>query len=98
MGRTEATDAPSPTARIQLEGTETEDGYYVDERCWGTYIHGILDNPQVVEALLSRFAPRLQTEAAPFDYAAFKEQQYDLLARRVRECVDMERIYQSLSE
>jgi adenosylcobyric acid synthase len=52
----------------------------------------------VVEALLSRFAPRLQTEAAPFDYAAFKEQQYDLLAQRVRECVDMERIYQSLRE
>jgi adenosylcobyric acid synthase len=31
-----------------------------------------------------------------FDYQAFKQQQYDLLADHVRRHVDMERIYQIL--
>jgi adenosylcobyric acid synthase len=96
MGRTEAVDGASPSCHIQLEGAETKDGYYVDERCWGTYIHGILDNPSIVDALLKRFESRVDSASASFDYQAFKEQQYDLLAQRVRECIDMERIYQCL--
>jgi adenosylcobyric acid synthase len=33
-----------------------------------------------------------------FDYAAYKEQQYDLLADHVRQHVDMKRLYQILSD
>jgi adenosylcobyric acid synthase len=104
MGRTEAVDAPSPACHILKPesvtetpepATETPDGYYVDDTCMGTYIHGILDNPSVVDALLSRFSDRLQRPTA-FDYRAFKEQQYDLLAQKVRDCLDMERIYRCL--
>jgi adenosylcobyric acid synthase len=101
MGRTEAIEQPSPACRIlgsAADAAEAADGYYADAQCFGTYIHGILDNPSVVDALLSRFAERLSPSASPFDYRAFKEQQYDLLADRVRECLDMDRIYQSLKE
>ena len=34
----------------------------------------------------------------PFDYHAFKEEQYDKLAANVRQHVDMERIYKILTD
>ena len=73
-----------------------EDGYIVDNKCMGTYVHGILDNAAFVDFLLQPFAEKLSQTEASFDYAAFKETQYDKLADHVRQHVDMERIYQIL--
>ena len=73
-----------------------EDGYIVDNKCMGTYVHGILDNASFVDFLLQPFAAKLSLTEASFDYAAFKETQYDKLADHVRQHVDMERIYQIL--
>ena len=73
-----------------------EDGYIVDNKCMGTYVHGILDNAAFVDCLLQPFAEKLSQTEASFDYAAFKETQYDKLADHVRQHVDMERIYQIL--
>ena len=71
-----------------------EDGCFVDGHCMGTYVHGILDNPSFVDFLLEPFAGKLAAErVATFDYAAFKEQQYDRLADHVRQYVDVERLY-----
>ena len=75
-----------------------EDGYLVDNRCMGTYVHGILDNPAFVDFLLKPFAEKLRKADTPFDYAAFKEAQYDKLADHVRQHVDMDRIYQILTD
>ncbi|WP_420154694.1 cobyric acid synthase [Siphonobacter sp.] len=68
------------------------DGYYLNERCWGTYLHGILDNEVVIEELLSAYT----TESVSFDYAAYKQEQYDRLADLIRQHVDMEQIYAHL--
>ena len=73
------------------------DGYLVSDRCWGTYLHGVLDNAPVVDALLAPFADRLSAPSAPFDYAAFKEEQYNRLADHVRKYLDMNRIYDILT-
>lgn len=70
------------------------DGYFVSNRCMGTYVHGILDNSAFVDFLLKPFAAKLAGAEATFDYHAFKQQQYDLLADHVRQYVDVERIYQ----
>lgn len=72
------------------------DGCWVDERLMGTYIHGILDNQAFVDRLLHPFAHRMDKAAEPFDYQAFKQQQYDRLADHVRRHIDMERLYQIL--
>ena len=74
------------------------DGYKIDNKCMGTYVHGILDNAAFVEFLLLPFAEKLSQTEAAFDYAAFKEEQYDRLADHVRQHVDMERIYQILTD
>ena len=89
-------DAPhSPL--LHLDGGR-EDGYRVSERCMGTYVHGILDNAPFVDSLLTPFAEKMAQANRPFDYKAFKETQYDRLAAHVRQHVDMERIYQMLSD
>lgn len=94
MGRTTTMENASekPVARLQDGRT---DGYYLSNRCWGSYMHGILDNPEVLNHLAEGFDK--ETDAAPFDYAAFKEEQYDKLADLVRANVDMDYIYSNLS-
>ena len=74
------------------------DGYRVNEKCMGTYVHGILDNAAFVDELLKPFAEKFSGEAASFDYQAYKEEQYNKLADYVRRYVDMDRIYQILSD
>ncbi len=74
------------------------DGYVADERCMGTYIHGILDNPEMVDRLLAPFSDRILSAAEPFDYQTFKERQYDLLADHVRKYVDIDHLYQILQD
>ena len=65
------------------------------ERCIGTYIHGLLDNQPVIDHLLRGKADA----AAPTQsYADFKEEQYNRLADHVRQHVDMERLYQILTD
>lgn len=59
--------------------------------CYGTYIHGFLDNSEVIAWLL----PRLSGCVA--DYGAYRQRQYDTLAARLRECLDMNMIYRMIS-
>lgn len=71
----------------------TFEGYVLNERCWGSYMHGILDNIAVLDDLASGF---VNLPATGFDYASFKERQYDLLAEHVRSAVDLDYIYSTL--
>ncbi len=89
-------DAPASPLNI-LEDGKT-DGYMVDATCMGTYIHGILDNPEFIDFLLEPFADKFSETAETFDYHRFKEEQYDKLAEHVRKHVDMPLIYQILTE
>jgi len=77
--------------------SDTTETILQTDHCIGTYIHGFLDNAPVIEHLLKDFTTEGPT-GAPFDYQAFKEEQYNLLAQHVRQHVDMERFYQILKE
>lgn len=72
----------------------SSDGCMVSEQCLGTYVHGILDNIQVIDFLLRPFQTRLSETVV--DYATFKEEQYDKLADHVRRHLDMDKLYQIL--
>lgn len=85
MGHTD-TDRPF----ISLEDG-TSEGCMIDEKCFGTYLHGILDNPPVIEHLLRPFLKDNETD--DFDPAAYRETQYDLLADWLRQHLDINRIY-----
>ena len=90
MGET-TSDSNAPVAML---ANGKPDGYYLNENCWGTYLHGILDNELVIDHLLTGFLAEVQSPA--FDYAQFKDLQYDRLADHIRANVDMEMIYSSL--
>ena len=76
----------------------TADGYVADDKCMGTYLHGILDNALFVDYLLRPYGEKIEQGASPSDYVVFKEQQYNKLADHVRYHVDMERIYSILRD
>ena len=84
----------APESPVALLEDGRKDGYYLNDHCWGSYMHGILDNPEVLDNLAKGF--NKEADNAPFDYAAFKEEQYDKLADLVRKHVDMEYIYSTL--
>ena len=88
--------ADVPVSPLNHLADGREDGYFVDRTCMGTYVHGILDNPSVIDYLLEPFADKLKETT--FDYKAFKEEQYDKLAAHVRKHVDLPLIYQILTD
>lgn len=95
MGRTSAVDGASVAPLVYLEDG-TPDGCVADPKCAGSYIHGILDNPAVIEWLLAPYAEKLAQPA--LDYAAFKEEQYNKLADYVRKHLNLPLLYQILTK
>ncbi|MCD8186427.1 MAG: cobyric acid synthase, partial [Rikenellaceae bacterium] len=95
MGATVPTD-DTPESPVNVFTDGTTDGYFLNGKCFGTYIHGILDNQAVIDYLLAPYREKLTEKS--FDYDAFKEEQYDKLADHVRACVDMEKLYEILSQ
>lgn len=97
MGETVPFGNANESPLLQLNDGRT-DGYIVDNKCMGTYVHGILDNAPFVDFLLQPFADKLAETDKAFDYQKFKEEQYDRLAEHVRKHVDMEQIYKILTD
>lgn len=87
MGRTEALAAVE--SLVSLDDGTTE-GAYKNEKCWGSYMHGILDNQVVINHLLKQYTG----EAVDgLSYKQFKEREYDRLADHLRAHLDMDTIY-----
>lgn len=98
MGRTEEIGKEGELKGVlsrSLNTLETgeRDGFYLNERCWGSYIHGILDHAVVLNDLAAGLT---QQRCEHFDYMSFKQEQYDRLARHVRDAMDMDYIYSTL--
>ena len=66
----------------------------------GSYVHGIFDRADVSERLVrALFARRgIHFDGRGTDRAAYREEQFDLLADAVRKALDMEKIYRMLEE
>lgn len=90
MGETSVSGAISPTAYLS---NGEADGYYLSEKCWGSYLHGILDNPSVINHLV---APYTAEKVETADYHSFREEQYDKLAELLRQNLDIEQVYQHI--
>ena len=92
MGATAIADDASAVPLAALDDGSA-DGCFVDGKCMGTYLHGILDNAAFVDFVLAPHASKTERTERPFDYEAFKNGQYDLLADHVRRNVDMDKVY-----
>lgn len=92
MGRTTIAGDDADVAPL------TSIGGYRKGNCMGTYIHGIFDNASFIDNILKDFTDKLSADTATFDYQAYKEKQYDLLAEHIRKYVDMEKVYEILGK
>lgn len=92
MGQTERMSG-EPLALLE-DGSP--DGCFLNEKTWGTYLHGIFDNVPVVESILKACGKTASIQE--FDPAAFKEEQYDKLAAHLRAHCDLKTIYASLKK
>ncbi|MBQ7245313.1 MAG: cobyric acid synthase [Firmicutes bacterium] len=67
---------------------------------YGTYTHGIFDAPGISDEILKALCVRRGidfSELGTFDAAAHKEEQYNILAKALRESLDMELIYRIMN-
>ncbi|MFW5754370.1 MAG: cobyric acid synthase [Marinilabiliaceae bacterium] len=94
-GQTFFTDVSTDAVPLNRTADGRAEGCMDGEHIWGSYFHGILDNPVVISDLLRPF---VESETDTTDYAAWKQKQYDLLADHMRENLDMDRIYKILIE
>ena len=77
------------------EFTSGQTGYCRDN-IYGSYVHGLFDRAEIMTSLMEAACRAKNKEAdikGAVDYAAFKEQQYDLLAQTLRESLDMDYLY-----
>ena len=73
---------------------DKKDGAYKNNVA-GTYVHGCFDAPQMIKGLIDGLSKRkgIQSVYKNFDYAFYKEKQYDILAKSIRDNIDMDKIY-----
>lgn len=73
---------------------EKEEGYFDGDKSWGTYLHGIFDNQEVVTELLQLRFPNSQAK----NYRLFKAEQFDKLADWIDKNLDMQTILKNSSQ
>jgi len=82
--------------------SDTDEAILQTDHCVGTYIHGFLDNAPVIDWLINRAShgdsPSDVRGKSPRDLQAFKDEQYDRLAAHVRQYVDIDKVYQILTD
>lgn len=94
-GHTEA-DSGGSIRPLCTRQDGTRDGCIAGERCMGTYIHGILDNSEFVDFLLSPYTQEEHSKSETDNWKEFKDEQYDKLADLIRRNVDMKLVYEIL--
>ena len=81
-----------------VTGEEKTEGTFTGNVC-GTYVHGIFDKEETALALVQAAGKKKGVDVSRMegvDFAAFKEQQYDILAAELRKHLDMKKIYEIL--
>ncbi|MCD7859553.1 MAG: cobyric acid synthase [Firmicutes bacterium] len=98
MGRTVLDPGAEPLLRLEngaLDGC-------IRQNVLGSYLHGFFDRAEIRTRIVAELCRRKgispDLRAADFDYAAYRQRQYDLLADTVRENLDMAQVYRILEE
>ncbi len=82
------------------DGRSKMDGAY-SGNVYGSYVHGIFDNPKCAKALIISLCKAKGIDwsnVQAFDLSEYREEQYEKLANAVRESLDMQMIYQILED
>src|SRR6056297_1687483 len=100
MGETKLSESISPMFKIITRSNKNcsiKDGALSNKYdVWGTYIHGIFDNDdfrkEVIKHLLKKKSGQ-NYDQEMFDFKNKQEEQLDKLAKKVKDNIDLERLY-----
>ena len=72
----------------------------VKDNVSGTYIHGVFDNSEFTNFILNKVRKDkgLDSINENFSFTEYKNQEYDKLAQILRENIDIQKIYNIISE
>lgn len=70
------------------------EGFFDGDKCWGTYIHGIFDNDEVIEDFIHAMGGKPKENQA--SYREQKEENYNRLAEHIDTHLDMEAILKDI--
>lgn len=80
----------------------TDNGGFVNNNIMGTYIHGIFENDNFVDAIISglikKTGKKVTIDTNIYDFDLYKESQYDLLADLIEESLDINAILNILDK
>jgi adenosylcobyric acid synthase len=99
MGRTVAEEGTEPFAMTEPEGAKPDGAR--SGNIFGTYLHGLFDSGELTEKLAEYLCSRRGIDAAaytPESRTAYRERQYEKLAKCVRENLDLEALYRIIFE
>jgi adenosylcobyric acid synthase len=74
----------------------TSDGCFLNEKTWGTYLHGIFDNLPIIQSILKSCGKESQLQE--FNFQEYKNEQYDKLAAHIRSSCDLDYIYRVMKQ
>lgn len=94
MGRSQV-HGDLPSLFTLLNGGREEPEGICGERCYGTYIHGALDHPAVLEFLLNGLMG-LDMQVSAEDWVSRRENSLKRLAAHLREHLDIAAIYREM--
>ena len=86
------TSTDNPFATLD---TGEADGYYLNSKTWGTYIHGIFDNPSVISLILADLNIK---NPVIMEKRVSKEDNYNKLAKWFRDNSNISYIYDTLKK
>lgn len=101
MGQTALPGNSTPALWLHKAGQQVADGAVSEDGLvFGTYLHGLFDNDVFTRAIINGLRQRKGLPALDITvhYAQYKAQQFDTLARAMREHIDIKRIYQIMQE
>jgi adenosylcobyric acid synthase len=97
MGETILGPAARPLLRLTIRSggpVDLEDGAVSpDGRIWGTYLHGLFDDPDVRRTLVNDLRSRRGLPPAPTDSARTLEEELDRLADHLERHLDLGRLF-----
>ncbi|MDO4865357.1 MAG: cobyric acid synthase [Clostridia bacterium] len=92
-----------PGCRFWMKNGDNDGACNAAGNVLGTYLHGLFDDGTLADAVVRRARALkglpeepVSAEQAAVNMAAYREEQFDVLARVVRESLDMDRVYRIL--
>ena len=95
VGQSEVDTERSGGPMLLLDDPRRPDGAWsTDGRCGGTYLHGLLDEPAAVRAILGWCRPGLDPDlGSELSAYEWRQAQYDRLAEHLEEHLDLDRLF-----